>query len=59
MQIERLPSERNSRRLRVAAYIRVSTDKEEQDGSFEAQAEYYENWIRMAVIEEFKDKIYD
>ena len=46
MQIERLPSERNSRRLRVAAYIRVSTGREEQDGSFEAQAEYYENWIR-------------
>lgn len=46
MQVEKILSERNSRKLRVAAYIRVSTEKEEQDGSFDAQAAYYENWIR-------------
>ena len=31
--------------LRVAAYARVSTDLEEQSGSFEAQKDYYERLI--------------
>ncbi len=30
---------------RVAAYARVSTDKEEQENSFEAQVDYYTNYI--------------
>ncbi|MCK9478914.1 MAG: recombinase family protein [Firmicutes bacterium] len=34
-------------RLRVAAYARVSTDSEEQQGSYEAQCNYYENYIRQ------------
>lgn len=35
------------RRQRVAAYARVSTDTEEQQGSYEAQCNYYENYIRQ------------
>lgn len=31
--------------LRVAAYVRVSTDLEEQNSSFEAQKDYYEHLI--------------
>lgn len=32
-------------RLRVAAYCRVSTDREEQESSFDAQVEHYTNYI--------------
>ena len=32
-------------RLRVAAYCRVSTEQEEQEGSYQAQVEYYTNKI--------------
>ncbi len=31
----------SERRLRVAAYCRVSTDQEEQESSYEAQISYY------------------
>ena len=31
---------------RVAGYARVSTDKEEQENSFEAQVRYYTNYIK-------------
>ncbi len=31
---------------RVAAYARVSTDHEEQQTSYEAQVDYYTNYIR-------------
>lgn len=33
-------------RLRVAAYARVSTDKDEQEDSFERQVEYYTKYIQ-------------
>lgn len=33
-------------RLRVAAYARVSTDKDEQEDSFERQVEYYTEYIQ-------------
>ena len=33
-------------RIRVAAYVRVSTDDDEQLGSFESQKKYYEEKIR-------------
>lgn len=36
---------KNNKRLRVAAYCRVSTDDEEQLTSYEAQIEYYTNKI--------------
>ena len=34
------------RRRKVAAYARVSTDHEEQQSSYEAQLDYYTNFIR-------------
>ena len=37
---------RPPRILRVAAYVRVSTDLEEQSTSFEAQRDYYEKKIK-------------
>ena len=36
---------RHTNRLRVAAYCRVSTDLEEQEGSFETQMRYYREKI--------------
>lgn len=36
----------NGEKLRVAAYVRVSTDSIEQEGSLELQREYYENHIK-------------
>lgn len=33
------------RKRRVAAYARVSTDHEEQQSSYEAQVDYYTNYI--------------
>ena len=35
------------KKLRVAAYCRVSTENEDQKESLEAQREHYESWIRM------------
>lgn len=36
----------NTRRLKVAAYCRVSTEEEEQQSSYEIQVEYYTNTIQ-------------
>lgn len=41
-----IPAERYTRNLHVAAYVRVSSKKGAQDGSYETQAKYYENLIR-------------
>ena len=41
MIVRRVCSEREQRKLHVAAYARVSTLSEEQDESFETQVEYY------------------
>lgn len=38
--------ERDQRKTRVAAYCRVSTDKFEQEESFETQREYYASLIQ-------------
>ena len=46
MAVRRIQAERNTRNLRVAAYIRVSTDNREQDESYEAQQIYYEGKIK-------------
>ena len=35
------------KKLRVAAYCRVSTENEDQKESLETQREHYESWIRM------------
>ena len=47
MQIVTIPAKSNeeikhsAKRLKVAAYCRVSTDQEEQESSYEAQIDYY------------------
>ena len=40
------PIQQQPKRLRVAAYARVSTDDEEQQTSYEAQVDYYTKKIR-------------
>ena len=40
-------------KLRVAAYCRVSTDSEEQLTSYEAQMDYYTNYIKSRPEWEF------
>ena len=44
--VRKIPAERNLRKKQVAAYVRVSSEMEEQDGSFETQIEYYEKKIK-------------
>lgn len=41
------------KRLRVAAYCRVSTDNEEQASSYEAQIQHYEEYIKTNPEWEF------
>lgn len=41
------------KKLKVAAYARVSTDKEEQEDSFERQVEHYTNLIKSNPEWEF------
>lgn len=41
-----LQNQIRGKRLRVAAYCRVSTEQEEQESSFENQVEYYTNLIQ-------------
>lgn len=40
-----LPEQRNRKKLRVAAYCRVSSDKDEQINSFEVQVQHYTEMI--------------
>lgn len=49
MRIEAL----NDKKMRVAAYCRVSTDSEEQATSYDAQVEYYTNFIHNRSDWEF------
>ena len=51
--IQKLNSHTN--RMRVAAYCRVSTDLEEQEGSFETQMRYYREKIERAPDMELVD----
>ena len=37
---------KSGKRLRVAAYCRVSTDMKEQESSYEAQCRHYTDFIR-------------
>ena len=46
MAVRKILAERNTRKLRVAAYIRVSSDRAEQDDSYEAQYKYYSEKIQ-------------
>ena len=42
----RLAPEMEQKKLRVAAYARVSTDTDEQEGSYEAQVNHYTTLIQ-------------
>ena len=44
-KIEAQPAEK--KKLRVAAYCRVSTDNDDQRESLETQKAHYEAWIRL------------
>ena len=44
-----------TKKRRVAAYARVSTDQEEQLTSYEAQVDYYTNYIKSRSDWEFVD----
>ena len=47
--------EREKRKLRVAAYCRVSTEQEEQLGSFANQVEYYTRLIEGVLFRDTTD----
>lgn len=44
--VRKIPAERNTRNLYVAAYIRASSRNDSQNESYEAQVTYYEDLIR-------------
>lgn len=46
MRIQRIPARHERHQKRVAAYCRVSTTSEKQDGSFETQVAHYTRHIR-------------
>ena len=50
--IEIKPRTKSKQKLRVAAYCRVSTAKDEQKNSFETQRKYFENKYMKSVSEE-------
>ena len=52
-EITKITAQRNQRKTRVAAYARVSTLREDQDESFEAQKAYYEKKINSNPEWEF------
>lgn len=49
----------SKRKLRVAAYARVSTDSDEQLVSLKAQKEHYESFIRLNPEWDFAGLYYD
>ncbi|MEG0759284.1 MAG: recombinase family protein [Raoultibacter sp.] len=55
MIIRRIAPEREQRKLRVAAYARVSTETEEQTESYETQVDYYTRLIRQNANWEYVD----
>lgn len=61
MQITKIPPKQadSARKLRVAAYCRVSTDFEDQLASLENQRTHYESYIKKNVQWEFAGIYYD
>lgn len=61
MQITKIPPKpaESARKLRVAAYCRVSTDFEDQLASLENQRTHYESYIKKNVQWEFAGIYYD
>ena len=51
--ILRIPTNANAKKRRVAGYARVSTDKDEQFTSYEAQVDYYTRFIKSHAEWEF------
>ena len=47
------------KKIRVAAYCRVSTDHDDQRESLETQKQHYEAWIKMHSDWEFAGVFYD
>lgn len=47
------------KKLRVAAYCRVSTDSNDQKESLDTQKKHYESWIKMHSNWEFAGVFYD
>lgn len=56
-KIEAQPTEK--KKLRVAAYCRVSTEQDEQKESLETQKTHYESWIKLHSDWEFAGIFYD
>ena len=56
-KIEAQPMEK--KKIRVAAYCRVSTDHDDQRESLETQKQHYEAWIKMHSDWEFAGVFYD
>ena len=56
-KIEAQPQE--VKKLRVAAYCRVSTDNDDQKESLEAQKAHYETWIKRHSNWDFAGIFYD
>lgn len=54
-----VPRPIETKKLRVAAYCRVSTDSDEQQNSFETQKAHYEAWIKIHDDWEFAGLFYD
>ena len=54
-----VPKPIETKKLRVAAYCRVSTDSDEQQNSFETQKAHYEAWIKIHDDWEFAGLFYD
>ena len=53
MKVRKIPNLNHDKKKRVAAYCRVSTNKDEQEESYERQVSYYENFIRRNPQWEF------
>lgn len=60
MKIKKIEAQQQEmKKLRVAAYCRVSTDQDDQKESLETQKEHYESWIKMHSDWEFAGIFYD
>lgn len=60
MKIRKIDTQTQERKkLRVAAYCRVSTDSDDQKESLDAQKAHYESWIKIHDNWEFAGLFYD
>lgn len=54
------PTKKDEKKIRVAAYCRVSTDSQDQVNSFFAQVRYYTDYIRhtdkMTLVDIYADE---